>query len=93
MNFQLFSIVAYKVHIIYEKNKMNSKQEMDEMSTKLDHTENLRINILIDGIADEKGQKNVNQRRRLKKWYLVHPGVDKPSHQLKVPRGPNLSYS
>lgn len=37
---------------------MNSKQEMDKMFTKMDYIEDRcrRTNILIDGIADERGE-------------------------------------
>lgn len=62
----------------FENNIMNSKQEMDEMFTKLDYIENQyrRTNILIDGIADEKGETWSESEKKVRQMLSSNLGLD-----------------
>lgn len=62
----------------FENNIMNSKQEMDEMFTKLDYIENhyRRTNILIDGIADEKGETWSESEKKVRQMLSSNLGLD-----------------
>lgn len=62
----------------FETTIMNSKQELDGMFTKLDYIENQsrRTNILIDGIADEKGENWSDSEKKVRQMLSKDLGLD-----------------
>lgn len=62
----------------FETNITTSKQELDAMFNKLDYIENQsrRTNILIDGIADEKGENWCESEKKVREMFSKNLGLD-----------------
>lgn len=69
----------------FENNIMGSKLEMDEMFAKLDYIENQcrRTNILVDGIADEKGETWSDSEKKVRLMISSNLGLDGTSIDIE----------